>query len=168
MKRFLFAASTILLLACGKSAQEKADDLVLCSNTERTGRGITQCLLNLGGWSRAAAESAGAARQHELDSTNAEIAAIAARTKAERRGQVGQCDAKLVDMKDCLVNRFGWEPFSAAQADESVWVSRGKLHAREIRACGAPRSGTGACLQLHYKWIPRRALAVDDSLRRAH
>lgn len=168
MTRYLCLLALASLAACGKSAQQKADDILLCSNMQRTARGMTQCLLDQGGWSRAAAESAGAARQREVDSTNAQLAALAARTDSERRGQVGLCDSLLVDMKNCLVTRYGWEPYRAAVTDESVWTSRAAEHEKEMKKCGAPRPGTGACLQLHYKWIPRRALAVDDSLRRAH
>jgi hypothetical protein len=53
--------------------------------------------------------------------------------------------------------------------DDSVWNSRSAEHQRQIRTClSRRRVGTGACLQLHYKWQPRRALALDDSIRRAN
>ena len=168
MNRHLLVLATVALASCGKSAQDKADDVLLCSNLESTGSGMTKCLLDQGGWKRAAAESAGAARQHEVDSTNAQIAAIAARTETQQHGQIGLCDATLVDMKDCLVTRFGWDAYRAAVVDDSVWRTQARLHAKQLKSCGAPRSGTGMCLQLRYKWIPRRALAIDDSLRRAH
>ena len=79
------------------------------------------------------------------------------------------CDQVLVDLKICLITRYGWEEDRATAADDSLWASRSAEHERQIRACMGSRGvGTGACLQLHYKWPSRRALTLDDSIRRAN
>jgi hypothetical protein len=79
------------------------------------------------------------------------------------------CDQLLEDFKTCLLTRYGWQEDQATRTDDSLWTSRSAEHQRQLRACLGPRGiGTGACLQLHYKWSPRRALALDDSIRRAN
>jgi hypothetical protein len=167
-------ASAVLLLpcllaACGKSPAERRIDVEQCSATETSAALITRCLQKLGGWSAAKAESAGLARAGELDSVTTEIGAITARADSQHTDEVHRCDERLVDLKTCLITRFGWEEDAATRADDSLWNSRSAEHQREIRACLGRRGvGTGACLQLHYKWLPRRALALDDSIRRAH
>ena len=168
MKRLLPILAGLLVVACGKSAQQKASDVLTCSGAFSTGPQITQCLLREGGWSRAAAESVGRAEQHETDSANASLAAAQAQSNAQRGQQIRDCDKSLVDFTSCLVTRYGWEDDKAKAADDSLWARKSPVHAREIRACAGRRGlGAGACLQLHYKWPPRRALALDDSIRRA-
>ena len=161
-------ALVALLIACGKSADEKAADVESCSATQTTGDAIAQCLREETGWKPAAAESAGTVRAHELDRIQGEIGAIVARADTQHSGEVRACDRVLVDLKTCLITRYGWEEDRATAVDDSVWHSRSAAHERQIRAClSRRRVGTGACLQLHYKWQPRRALALDDSIRRA-
>lgn len=157
------------LAACGKSAEEKATDVETCSATRTSAIAISRCLHEEAGWNKTEAESAGIARARELDSLQQEISAITARADSQHGGEVHACDRVLVDMKSCLITRFGWEEDRATAADDSVWNSRSAEHQRQIRACLSRRGfGTGACLQLHYKWQPRRALALDDSIRRAN
>ncbi|HMA42611.1 MAG TPA: hypothetical protein VKO86_01245 [Gemmatimonadales bacterium] len=160
---------TLALTACGKSAEERRVDVELCSASSTEPAAITRCLREQGGWRAAAAESAGLARAHELDSVRAEIGALNAKSDSQHMAELGACDQVLVDLKTCLLTRFGWEEDQATRADDSLWNSRSAEHQRQIRACLGPRGvGTGACLQLHYKWLPRRALALDDSIRRAN
>jgi len=117
----------------------------------------------------AAAESAGLVRARELDSIQTEIAALTARADSQHYDEVRACDRVLVDLKDCLITRYGWEEDRARAADDSLWNSRSADHQVQIQSCLGRRGvGTGACLQLHYKWQPRRALALDDSIRRAN
>jgi hypothetical protein len=168
MKRLLPILAGLLVWACGKSAQQKASDVQTCSGAFSTGPEITQCLLREGGWSRADAEAAGRAQQHETDSVNASLAEAQAQAGAQRGQQIKDCNKQLVDFASCLVTRYGWEDGKAKAADDSVWASKSTVHAREIRSCAGRRGlGAGACLQLHYKWPPARALALDDSIRRA-
>ena len=158
-----------VLIACGKSAEERASDVGTCSATHTSANAIARCLRDESGWKQADAESAGIARASELDSIQAQIGMITARADTQHTGEVRACDRVLVDMKTCLITRFGWEEDRATAVDDSMWRSRSTAHQRQIRACLSRRAvGTGACLQLHYKWQPRRALALDDSIRRAN
>ena len=162
------AFCSVALAACGKSGQEQRADVETCSITRSTAAAITQCLAE-NGWSPATAESAGRTREHELDSIGTALRLIAERADSEHRSEVRDCDRIFVDLKTCLVTRYGWEESRATAADDSVWSSRADAHQRQIRSClGRRGSGTGTCLQLHYKWLPRRALALDDSIRRAN
>lgn len=159
----------LLCFACGKSAEDRRVDVELCSVTSTASAAITKCLREQSGWKAAAAESAGLARARELDSVHAEIGAVTARADSQHQAEMRTCDQRLVDLKSCLITRFGWEEDQATKTDDSLWDSRSAEHQRQIRSCLGPRGvGTGACLQLHYKWLPRRALALDDSIRRAH
>ena len=158
-----------VLVACGKSAAERAIDVETCSATHTSANAIARCLRDESGWKQADAESAGIARASELDTIQAQIGGITARADTQHTGEVRSCDRVLVDLKSCLITRFGWEEDRATAVDDSVWDSRSAAHQKQIRACLGRRGvGTGACLQLHYKWQPRRALALDDSIRRAN
>jgi len=158
-----------VVLGCGKSAEERAADVSACSATGTTATVIAQCLRDIAGWRQAAADSAGAARASELESVQSEIGVITARADSQHAEEIRACDRVLVDLKTCLITRYGWVEDHATAADDSVWNSRSAAHQRQIRSCLGRRGvGTGACLQLHYKWQPRRALALDDSIRRAN
>lgn len=160
----------VAIVACkGKSAEERALDLESCSVLSSAPLEIAQCLQGRGGWSAAAADSAANARYRELDSVKTQLATLNQHADAQHASEVQACDARLVDMKTCLITRYGWEEDRATVIDDSVWNSRGAEHQRQIRNCAGRRGfGAGACLQLHYKWLPRRALALDDSIRRAN
>lgn len=165
----VLALVSAVLLGCGKSADEKAVDVESCSATRTSATAIAQCLREETGWKQSAADSAGIARAREMESAETQIGMITARADTQHIGEVRACNRVLVDLKTCLITRYGWEEDRATVADDSVWNSRSTEHQRQIRAClGRRRVGTGACLQLHYKWQPRRALALDDSIRRAN
>ena len=160
---------SVAIAACGKSAQERAADLEECSATSTKAPDITKCLKEERGWSGVAAESAGLARQREQDSVSAQIGVITARADSQHGSELHECDHVLIDLKSCLITRFGWDEDQATKTDDSLWTSRSVLHQRQIRSClSGRRVGTGACLQLHYKWPPGRALALDDSIRKAN
>jgi hypothetical protein len=98
-----------------------------------------------------------------------QIGEIAARADSQHTAEVRSCDQRFVDLKSCLITRYGWGENEATAIDDSVWNSQSTDHLRQIRSCSNRRGvGTGACLQLYYKWLPRRALALDDSIRRAN
>lgn len=165
------AATAVLVLACtaAKTAQERATDLEACTALSTAPLEIAQCLRGRGGWSEAAADSAANARARELDSVKNQIGEIAAQADAQHAAEIHACNERLVDMKSCLITRFGWEEDRATAIDDSVWNSQADEHQRQIRSCAGRRGvGAGACLQLYYKWLPRRALALDDSIRRAN
>jgi hypothetical protein len=155
------------LAGCGKSAERRQEDVAACSANQSGAAEIAQCLQESGGWSQTTADSAGLARSRELSDETAALGVLTARADSQHIEEVQACDRSLVDMRECLTTRYGWDARRAATVDDSVWRSRAEAHQREIRACLGPHgAGTGGCLQLHYKWLPRRALAVDDSLRR--
>ena len=162
--------TVVLVLACraAKTAEERDRDLETCTAVSTAALEIAQCLQGRGGWSERAADSAANVRARELDSVKSQIGALAARADSQHAAELSACTERLVDMKTCLITRFGWEEDRATAIDDSVWNSQSPQHEREIRSCAGRRGvGTGACLQLHYKWLPRRALALDDSIRRA-
>jgi hypothetical protein len=162
----LLLCATAALAACGKSRQERQEDVTVCSANQSGAAEISQCLQEQG-WSQADADSAGVSRSRELADETAALGALSTRADSQHTAELHACDQVLVDMRDCLTTKYGWETGRATAVDDSVWNSRADAHAREIRACFGPHgAGTGSCLQLHYKWLPRRALAVDDSLRR--
>ncbi len=158
----------VALVACGRTADERRVDVETCSATNTTATAIARCLEG-SGWKQAAADSAALARVRELVRLQAAISAITSRADSQHAAEVRSCDQVLVDFKTCLITRHGWEEDRATAADDSLWASRSAEHQRQIGAClGSRGVGTGACLQLHYKWPSRRALALDDSIRRAN
>ena len=164
-------ATVVLVLACKgpKTAQERASDLETCTALSTAPLEIAQCLQGRGGWSEAAADSAASQRTRELDSVKSQIGEMTARADSQHAAEVHSCDQRLVDLKACLITRYGWEESAATAIDDSLWNSQSTEHLRQIRSCASRRGvGTGACLQLYYKWLPRRALALDDSIRRAN
>lgn len=164
-------ATIVLVLACKapKSTGERAQDLETCTALSTAALEIAQCLRGRGGWSEAAADSAASQRARELDSVKSQIGEMTARADSQHAAEVHSCDQRLVDLKACLITRYGWEENAATAIDDSVWNSQSTEHLRQIMNCTSRRAvGTGACLQLYYKWLPRRALALDDSIRRAN
>src|SRR5215510_2159229 len=169
LSRTVLAA--LFLVACGskKTAQERVTDLQTCTALSTAALEIAQCLRGRGGWSEAAADSAANQRARELDSVRSQIGEIRARADSQHAAEIRSCDQRLVDMKSCLITRYGWEENQATAIDDSAWNSLATAHQTQIRSCSNRRGvGTGACLQLYYKWLPRRALALDDSIRRAN
>jgi hypothetical protein len=165
------ALAAVFLVACGtsKTAEARAEDLETCTALSTAPLEIAQCLRGRGGWSEAAADSAASQRARELDSVKSQIGEISARADSQHKTEVHSCDQRLVDLKSCLITRYGWGESEATAIDDSVWNSQSTDHLRQIRSCSNRRGvGTGACLQLYYKWLPRRALALDDSIRRAN
>ena len=172
MRRFTkTTAAVVLVLGCKapKTADDRNRDLETCTALSTAPLEIAQCLRGSGGWSEAAADSAANARARELDSVKNQIGQITARADSQHAAELHACNQRLVDMKSCLLTRYGWDEATATAIDDSVWNSAAAEHQRQMRNCAGRRGvGTGACLQLYYKWLPRRALALDDSIRRAN
>lgn len=169
MKRIAWAILFLVACKAPKTADDRNRDLETCTALSTAPLEIAQCLQGRGGWSEAAADSAANARARELDSVKSQIGEISARADSQHKAEIRACTQRLVDMKSCLVTRYGWDDATAATIDDSVWNSAAAEHQRQIRTCAGRRGvGTGACLQLYYKWLPRRALALDDSIRRAN
>src|SRR2546422_6802960 len=63
---------------------------------------------------------------------------------------------------------YGWAEARAMATEDSLWRYDAANHRQQVATCTRQRKmQAGACLQLYYKWNPARALAVDDSIRRA-
>ena len=155
-------------LAC-KSEAKKLVEVRACSAITMDAAGAANCLVLQYKWKKKDALTYAQRFQHEQDSTAQFKADSGWRADAARHvKEVGQCAADPSgDMTRCLLG-FGWaEPRARATAD-STWAANGSSHRQEIAFCARRRDmQAGACLQLYYKWSPERALAVDDSIRRA-
>src|SRR5438445_423853 len=91
------------------------------------------------------------------------------KSAAKKAAEVRECSRITMDAKgaaQCLVLQYKWT--QAAATEDSVWRHDAPKHRQEIATCTRQRKmQAGSCLQLYYKWSPARALAVDDSIRRA-
>ena len=163
------AALTLALLACGKSAARKATEVRECSSITMDAKGAAQCLVLQYKWKQTDALRAATAYQHQQDSLNQFRADSAWRADAARHARETTACAKdpSGEVARCLVG-YGWADARAAAAGDSLWRHDGAKHGTERSTCLRQRKmQPGACLQLYYKWSPARALAVDDSIRRA-
>jgi hypothetical protein len=156
-------------LSCGRSAAKLRQEVKSCSAISLDARGISRCLVAQFKWDQAKATQAGVARQRELDS----IAAFQrdslwqADAKAHRK-ELAACAGAGGDLARCLEGTPGWDEQRAAATADSVWRREGAKHRSQIQNCQRQRkSSVGSCLILYYKWDPKRALALDDSIARS-
>lgn len=159
-----------LAVACGKSAAKMAEEVRACSAITMDAKGAAQCLVLQYRWKEKQADSAATAFERHADSLAQAQADSAWRAEASRhKREVEQCAVDPSgEIARCLAG-FGWADARAAAAEDSLWRHDVSRHKSQLLACTRQRQmQTGACLQLYYKWSPERALAVDDSIRRAH
>jgi hypothetical protein len=165
-----FATLLVLpILGCGKSEAKKREEVRSCSAITMDVQGAAQCLVLQYRWRKAPAESAAAAYQRQVDSVLQFKADSTWRVDAARHGQeIDRCaDDPSGDVMRCLLG-FGWADKRARATADSLWRHDAPAHREQILTCSRQRKmQAGACLQLYYKWSPERALAVDDSIRRA-
>lgn len=157
------------LLGCGKSEAKKLDEVRACSAITMDAKGAANCLVLQYKWKNDEALAYAQRFQHEQDSLAQAVADSAWRADAGRhRAEIRQCAADPSgDMTRCLLG-YGWAEERAQAAEDSAWRANAAKHQREIASCARRRDmQAGACLQLYHKWSPARALAVDDSIRRA-
>ena len=131
--------------------------------------GAAQCLVLQYKWKQAAALSAANKYQQEQDSLAQLHADSTWRAEAARhKREITECGKDPSgDMTRCLVG-YGWAEARAQTTADSLWSHDVAQHRQEIATCSRQRKmQAGSCLQLYYKWSPERALAVDDSIRRA-
>ena len=152
--------------ACKTDAARRAE-VVACSERSGDALEIELCLSGNYGWKAPEARTAGIARAGELDSLErVRDDSLWALSAARRRDEIRKCGDQ--DLAPCLLVTYAWPPRRAEAAAESVWRAELPRHQREIRQCAAEyQTGVGACLQLKYKWLQARALALDDSIMRA-
>jgi hypothetical protein len=168
-KAWFAAAVTVSLLACFKSAAKKAAEVRECSRITMDAAGAARCLVVQHRWKEAAALEAATKYQQEQDSIAQTRADSTWRADAARhKREIADCAKDPSgDMTRCLVG-YGWAEARAAATADSMWRHDAPKHRQEMATCTRQRKmQAGSCLQLYYKWSPARALAVDDSIRRA-
>ena len=166
---WLAAAVALSAAGCGKSAAKKAREVRECSSITMDAKGAAQCLVLQYKWKQAEALSAATRYQQEQDSIAQSHADSAWRADARRhKDEVAQCAKDPSgEVARCLVS-YGWADARATATADSVWRHDASRHRQELVKCARNRQiQVGSCLQLYYKWSPERALAVDDSIRRA-
>lgn len=167
--RCLAAALTLPLGACGKSAATLAGEVRSCSAITIDAKGAAQCLVLQYKWKQKKADSAATVFQRQQDSTAQVKADSAWRAEGARHAKEADGCARdpSGEVARCLVG-YGWAEARAAATADSLWRRDGTKHRQELTRCAVGRNPqVGSCLQLYYKWSPERALAVDDSIRRA-
>jgi hypothetical protein len=168
-KAGLAALAVLPALGCGKSEAKKLAEVRSCSAITMDAGGAANCLVLQYRWKKDQALTAARRFQHEQDSTAQFSADSGWRADAARHvKEIKQCEADPSgDVARCLLG-FGWAEARAKATEDSVWHTNAAKHRLEVRSCtGRKGMQPGACLQLYYKWSPERALALDDSIRRA-
>jgi hypothetical protein len=164
-----FAVVPLLLALACKSAAKKAAEVRECSRITMNAQGAAQCLVLQFKWKQAAALTAATQYQSEQDSLAQFKADSTWRgASAQHQREIALCAKDPSgEAARCLIT-FGWAEARATATADSLWRHDATKHHRELVDCTRrPKIQAGACLQLYYKWSPERALAVDDSMRRA-
>ncbi|HEY6208827.1 MAG TPA: hypothetical protein VIW28_07200 [Gemmatimonadales bacterium] len=157
------------VLGCGKSEAKKREEVRSCSAITMDAPGAAECLVLQYRWRKAPAESAAAAYERQRDSVAQFKADSAWRANAAAHArELERCAADPSgEVMRCLVS-FGWADGRARASADSLWRHDAPQHREQVLTCARQRKmQAGACLQLYHKWSPERALAVDDSIRRA-
>src|SRR5437667_4088137 len=168
-KAWLTAAVTLSALGCFKSAAKKAAEVRECSRITMDAKGAAQCLVLQYKWNQAAALAAATTYQQEHDSIAQLHADSTWRAAAARHKQeIAECAKDPSgDVTRCLMG-YGWAEARALSTEDSLWRYDAANHRQQVATCTRQaKMQAGSFLQLYYKWNPARALAVDDSIRRA-
>jgi hypothetical protein len=156
-------------LGCGKSEAKKLEEVRACSAITMDAKGAANCLVLQYEWKQDEARTAAQRFERERDSIAQLTADANWRINAARHTkETEECAADPSgDMVRCLLG-YGWAEPRAKATEDSVWAANVPKHRKEVQSCASRRDmQVGACLQLYHKWNPERALAVDDSIRRA-
>lgn len=167
-KRWFAVVPLLLALAC-KSAATKAAEVRECSRITMNAQGAAKCLVLQFKWKPAAALTAATQYQQQQDSLAQFKADSAWRgAAAKHKKEIAFCASDPSGEAARCLTGFGWAEARANATADSLWRHDASKHHRELVDCmRRPKIQPGACLQLYYKWSPERALAVDDSIRRA-
>ncbi len=167
-KRWFAVVPLLLALAC-KSAAKKAAEVRECSRITMNAQGAAQCLVLQFKWNKAAALTAATQYQRQQDSLAQFKADSSWRgAAAQHKKEIALCASDPSGEAARCLSSFGWAEARATATADSLWRRDASKHRGELAACTRNRKmQAGACLQLYYKWSPERALAVDDSMRRA-
>jgi hypothetical protein len=166
---WLGALAVLPTLSCSKSEAKKLAEVRACSAITVDAPGAAHCLVLQYKWKKADALTYARRFVHEQDSIAQSRADSGWRADAARHAkELRQCAADPSgDMTRCLLG-FGWADARAKASEDSTWRANGSKHREEVASCSRRRGmQAGACLQLYYKWSPARAMALDDSIRRA-
>ena len=160
---------SLAAVSCGKSEARLHQEVKDCSAITLDAAGISGCLVARFKWKPAKATQAGISRQRELDSVAAFKRDSAWKANATaHRNEVAGCTTGGGDLARCLENAHGWDEQRAVSAADSAWRHDTPKHRTQIQACQRQRkSSVGSCLILYYKWDPKRAFALADSMERA-
>lgn len=167
-KRWFAVVPLVLALAC-KSAAKKAAEVRECSRITMNAQGAAQCLVLQFKWKKPAALAAATQYQQQQDSL-AQFQADATwrGAAAQHKKEIAVCAKDPSGEAARCLTTFGWAEARATATADSLWRYDASKHHRELVDCmRRAKIQAGACLQLYYKWSPERALAVDDSMRRA-
>lgn len=165
--RLLLVALLVFAACKEKTTEELAQDVVVCSRANSQAELIALCLETDHHWADTAAQRAGRARQHELDSIAAWREDSAWNTDSTiHRADVRACSSGD-QMRECLKLK-GWPDDRATAKADSAWNRDTARHLLQVRNCTNRREGpVAACLVLWYKWNNERAMATQDSVMRA-
>ena len=165
----VFSALVALASACAKPEATKREEIRNCSAISLDATGISACLVAQYHWREADAQAAGHSQEHTMDSVAAvERDSAWHADAAKHREELASCNRSGGDIDRCLEDNYGWTPERAGATFDSIWRVATPKHREEIRRCEAQRkSNVGSCLILYYKWDPKHALALNDSLERA-
>jgi len=169
IKGWSAALAVCSLVSCSKSPETRLAEVRSCSAITVEANSAAECLVLRYNWKNDEALAATRQYQHEQDSSARYAADSAWRADAAQHAtDIRRCAADPSgDMVRCLLIS-GWPEELARATDDSLWGRDASKHRQEMLTCTRRRDmQAGACLQLYYKWTPARALAVDDSLRRA-
>lgn len=167
MLRTAVAVLLVALLGCSKSDEDRRGEVRRCSAVNTQAELIAVCLTSEHGWKDAEADSAARREARQLDSTRtAQEDSMWNADSADHRAALRQCGIGN-DVKECLLLRFGWSDARATRAADSLWARNADRHLREVRSCARGRNPMASCLMLNYKWNAPRAMATEDSVRRA-
>ncbi|HYT03363.1 MAG TPA: hypothetical protein VEM13_00610 [Gemmatimonadales bacterium] len=158
-----------LAVACSKSEAKKLEEVRACTAITMNTPGAANCLVLQYKWKKKDALAYAQRFQHEQDSIAQVKADSTWRADAgKHQKEVDQCAVDPSgEVVRCLIG-FGWAEARAKATEDSLWRHDASRHRDQLLTCTHQRKmQAGACLQLYYKWSPERALAVDDSVRRA-
>ena len=168
-KAWLAALAVLPTLACSKSESKKLTEVRACSTITVDAAGAAQCLVLQYKWKKEEALAYARRFEHEQDGVAQSKADVTWHADAGKHAkEITRCAADPSgDMTACL-QQYGWAEARAKGTADSTWRANGSKHRQEVTSCARRRDmQVGACLQLYHKWSPARALAVDDSIRRA-
>ena len=167
MPRTVVAVLLLGLLGCSKSDEERRDEVARCGGLSSDADVIAVCLMTEHKWKEGPADSAGKREGFRIDSMRvAQEAAMWNSDSVRHKAALKAC-AKTNDARECLLVRHGWPADRATRSADSLWARDAAAHGRQIRSCSRSQGPIASCLMLNYKWNAPRAMATEDSVRRA-